>query len=430
MSLVVVGINERDAPIELLGNISVLDRDLPKVLQRLCDSSNLDEAVVLSTCMRTEIYAVVERFHDGVADIHSIFRERAGGARGDSSSLTEYLSVEYDDAAARHLFEVASGIDSAVLGEGEILRQVRHSASRAREEHASGPILDGLFRHAVEVGKRARSETAISRGITSLAFVTTALASRATGGSLAGKRIVVVGAGEMGEGIADALGADSLRISGRSPSEIVIANRSKSKAETLAERVGGRAIGLKDLLDEVAKADVVLTATSGDEVIFDLASITKALAARRSQPLVIVDAAMPRDVEPEVSEVEGVTLFDLDDLRRYAESEVQTRRGEVAGVVTIIDEELERYRVSVRSRKASPVISVLRQKADQIVQQEFEHFAGELGELGPQERELLENLAHRIVQKMLHEPTVQLKEAAGSSRGERLTEALRSLFDL
>jgi len=430
VSLVVVGINERDASLGLLGNIAVSDRDLPKVLQRLCDSSNLDEAVVLSTCMRTEIYAIVERFHDGVADIHALFSERAGGEHFEAGSLAEHLFVEYDDAAARHLFEVASGIDSAVLGEGEILRQVRHAASRSREEHASGPVLDGLFRHAVEVGKRARSETAIARGITSLAYVTTAIASKATGGSLAGKRIVVVGAGEMGEGIADALGADSLRTSGKSPSEIVIANRSKTKAETLAGRVGGRAIGLKDLFEEVARADVVLTATSGDEVIFDLESITRALAARRAQPLVIVDAAMPRDVDPKVSDVEGVTLFDLDDLRRYAESEVQARRSEVAGVVKIIDDELERYRVNVRSRAVAPVIASMRVKADQIVAQEMEYFDAQLDQLGGEGRALAENLAHRIVQKILHEPTVQLKEAAGSSRGERLAEALRSLFDL
>lgn len=430
MSLVVVGINERDAPLSLLDKIAVSDRDLPKVLQRLCDSSNLDEAIVLSTCMRTEVYAIVERFHDGVADIHSLIAERAGGQRIDAEALAAYLVVEYDDAAARHLFEVASGIDSAVLGEGEILRQVRHAATRSREEDASGPVLDGLFRHAVEVGKRARSETAISRGITSLAHVSTAIASKATGGSLAGKRILVVGAGEMGEGIADALGKETPRMPGEPSSEIVIANRSKARAETLAGRVGGRAIGLRDLFNEVAKADVVLTATSGDEVIFDLDSITRALAARRSQPLVIVDAAMPRDVDPKVSDVEGVTLFDLDDLRRYAESEVNARRGEVSGVVSIIDDELERYRVNVRSRAVSPVIASMRAKADQIVARELEHFDAQLDQLGEEGRALVENLTHRIVQKILHEPTVQLKHASGSSRGERLAEALRALFDL
>lgn len=430
MSLVVVGINERDTPLELLGNIAVSDRDLAKVLQRLCDSSNLDEAVVLSTCMRTEIYAIVERFHDGVADIHALFAERAGGARSDAAALADHFFVEYDDAAVRHLFEVASGIDSAVLGEGEILRQVRHAGVRAREEQASGPVLDALFRHAVEVGKRARSETAIARGITSLAHVTTEIASKATGGTLAGRHIVVVGAGEMGEGIADALGAHSSRDAEGIPSDIVIANRSKAKAESLAHRVGGRAIALKDLLDEVAKADVVLTATSGDEVIFDLQSITQALASRRSQPLVIVDAAMPRDVEPSVSAIEGVTLFDLDDLRRYAEAEVQARRVEVAGVVAIIDDELERYRVNVRTRSVAPVIAAMRTKTDRILQQELEHFSTRLDQLDAEDRELVENVVHRVVQKLLHEPTMQLKEAAGSSRGERLAEALRSLFGL
>lgn len=430
MSLVVVGMNERDAPLEMLGDIAVSDRDLAKVLQRLCDSSNLDEVVVLSTCMRTEIYAIAERFHDGVADIHQLFSERAGTGRSDMNELAAHFFVEYDDAAVRHLFEVASGIDSAVLGEGEILRQVRHAAARAREEHASGPVLDALFRQAVEVGKRARSETLIARGITSLAHVTTAVASRAIGGSLAGKRIIVVGAGEMGEGIVDALGAGDARGADEALGEIVIANRSKTKAEAIALRVGGRAIGLKQLFEEVERADIVLTATSGDEVIFDLASMTDAFASRRSSPLVIVDAAMPRDVEPAVGDIDGVTLFDLDDLRRFAESEMLARRTEVAGVVAIIDDELERYRVNVRSRSAAPVIAAMRAKSDGILQQELEYFSGRLAQLSEDDREWVENLLHRVVQKILHEPTVQLKAAAGSSRGERLAEALRALFDL
>lgn len=429
MSLIVVGINERDTSLELLGNIAVADRDLSKVLARLCDSSYLDEAVVLSTCMRTEIYAVAERFHDGLADIHAVFAERSGGVRIDASSLEEHLFVEYDDAAARHLFEVAAGIDSAVLGEGEILRQVRHAAERAREEHASGPILDVLFRHAIEIGKRARTETGIARGITSLAYVTTAIASKATGGTLAGKQVVVVGAGEMGEGIVAALGSSSQHADSL-PKEIVVANRSKQRAQDLASQVGGRAIGLKDLLDEVARADVVMTATSGDEVIFDLASMTALLAKRHEQPLVIVDAAMPRDVEPAVNDIGGVTLFDLDDLRRYAETEVAARRGEVTRVIEIIDEEIERYRVNGRTRTVAPVIAALRAKADQIRSAELAHFSSQVDQLDDETRALVENMTRRLVQKLVHEPTVQLKEAAGSGRGERLAEALRSLFSL
>ena len=430
MSLVVVGINERDTPLELLGNIAVSDRDLAKVLRRLCDSSNLDEAVVLSTCMRTEIYAVVERFHDGISDIHEVFIERAGSARLDAGTLADHLVVEYDDAAARHLFEVASGIDSAVLGEGEILRQVRHASSRAREEQSSGPVLDGLFRHAVEVGKRARSETAIARGITSLAHVATAIATQAFGGSLAGRRVVVVGAGEMGEGIADALGSKGGAIGEDGAVDVVIANRSRAKAERLGVRVGGRAIGIGELFAEVAEADVVMTATSGDEVLIDVASMSRVLARRPDRPVVVVDAAMPRDVDPAVGGLAGVTLYDLDDLRRFAEAEVQARRAEVTHVSAIVDDELERYRVNARTRTVAPVVSALRSKADEILRQEFEHFAGRIEQLGTEDQELVSTLAHRVVQKLLHDPTVNLKEAAGSSRGERLAEAMRSLFDL
>ncbi len=429
MSLVVVGLNERDAPLELLGHVAVADRDLSKVLRGLADSPHIDEVVVVSTCMRTEVYAIVERFHDGLADIHQLFQQRSSGSPSESASLTEHLVVEYDDAAIRHLFSVAAGIDSAVLGEGEILRQVRAAAAAAHVEGTAGPYLDGLFRHAVEVGKRSRTETAIARGITSLAHVTTEIASRTVGGTLAGKRVVVVGAGEMGEGIADAL-VPSGSTEATSPREIVIANRSLARAEALAGRIGGRAIGLAQLFDEVAKADVVMTATSGEEVIFDLASLTTALVDRTERPLVIVDAAMPRDVAPEVVDVAGVTLFNLDDLRRFAESEMNARRDEVESVVNIIDEELERYRFKLRTRAVTPVITALRAKADLIVEEELARVASRLDELAPVDRELIENLAHRLVQKLLHEPTVQLKEAAGSGRGERLAEALRALFDL
>ncbi len=430
MSLVVVGMNERDTPLELLGNIAVADRDLGKVLQSLSDSSNIDEVVVVSTCMRTEIYAIVERFHDGVADIHAILSERAGTASVDPGTLAKHLFVEIDDAAARHLFAVAAGIDSAVLGEGEVLRQVREAADRAREEQSSGPLLDALFRQAIEVGKRSRTETGISRGITSLAYVSTAIAKQATGGSLGGKRVVIVGAGEMGEGIADAIASRTKIAPMDVPSEIIIVNRSAERATALADRVGGRAIALQDLFDEVAKADVVMTATSGDEVIFDLGSITEALSARRDRPLVIVDAAMPRDVEPTVSEVDGVTLFNLDDLRRYAEAEVEARRAEITRVAVIIDDELERYRFNLRTRTVTPVVAALHTKAEEILRQEMEYFSVRIAELSEDDRELFENLTHRLVQKLLHEPTMQLKEAAGSGHGERLAEALRSLFDL
>lgn len=424
MSVVVVGLNERDAPLELLEQLAVSERDLPKALGVLCDSPHLSEAVVLSTCLRTEVYAVLERFHDGLSDINAFFHARAGTSPAGGAALEEQLFVAYDDAAARHLFEVAAGSDSAVLGEGEILRQVRHAAERARSERAAGPVLGGLFRHAVEVGKRTRTETSIARGVTSLAHVAVAVAADGRGGTLDGARVVVVGAGEMGEGMATALaGAPG-------EPEIVVTSRSRARAEQLAAAVGGRAAELSSLAVELSGADVLLTATSSGTVLLDAAALEEATATRAGRPLLVVDAAVPRDVDPEAAGLPGVLLYDLDDLRRYAEARMDERRGELDRVGEIVEEELERYRASVLGRSVAPVVAALRASAEQLRQSELERFRPRLARLGPAELEAVEAFSKRLVAKLLHEPTVQVKRAAGSPRGERLAEALRQLHDL
>ncbi len=424
MSVVVVGVNEREAPLELLERLAVSDSDLPKALAMLCDSPHLSEAVVLSTCMRTEVYAVLERFHDGLAEINAFFHARAGASPAGASALEGQLMVAYDDAAARHLFEVAAGSKSAVLGEGEILRQVRHAGERARVERAAGPVLGGLFRHAIEVGKRSRSETAIARGITSLAHVATAMVTDRFATGLEGVRVVVVGAGEMGEGVASALAG----VSGRP--EILVVSRSRSRAERVAAMVGGRAGDLADLSVELADTDVLLSATSAGEVLLGVDVVRRAMSLRPGRPLLVIDAAVPRDVEPSVGRIPGVTLLDLGHLRSYAEAEMHARLAEVERVHEIVEEELERYRTTSLARSVAPVVASLRARSEQIRVAELERLAPRLGRLDAADRDAVEALSRRLVAKLLHEPTVQVKRAAGSARGERLAEALRQLFDL
>ena len=225
VAVVAVGINERDVSLDVFEQSAISERDLPKALQVLCSSEHISEAVVLSTCLRTEVYAVVERFHDGLADIESFFRSYSAAMGTDSEVLSELLSCWVDDAAVSHLFEVAAGIDSPVLGEGEILRQVRTAADLARREHAAGLTLGPLFRHAVEAGKRVRSETAISQGTTSLAHAAVALAADHLEGGLAGRTVLVIGAGEMGAGFSKALAQPA------APARVVVANRSSERAQ-------------------------------------------------------------------------------------------------------------------------------------------------------------------------------------------------------
>jgi glutamyl-tRNA reductase len=421
VSVVVVGLHERECALDLLDQVAVTDDDLDKSLQLLLDSPEISEAVIVSTCMRTEVYAVLDRFHEGVADVTSFFAGRLGTGGATTPDLEDVLRVEYDVAAVRHLFNVAAGIDSAVLGEGEILRQVRTAADRARERRASGPILGAMFRHALEVGKRARSETAISRGALSLAHVAVELAASAVGGSIAERRVIVAGAGEMGEGIALAL--ESAGVS----DGVVIVNRSEAPAQAVASRMGARSAPFGSFRDELAVADIVISATGSDTPVITAATVRDALANRPGRDLVIVDAAVPRDVDPEVGLLEGVTLFDLDALRLRAEAQMSARRDQVPSVERIVDDELERYRQLQRSRSVAPLVTALRARADAIVAAEVERLRGRVSE---EEVERIADAGRRVMAKLLHEPTTQLKAAAGTVRGERLAEALRSLFDL
>jgi glutamyl-tRNA reductase len=425
VAVVVVGINERDVSLDVFEQGAVGERDLPKALQALCDSEHVSEAVVLSTCLRTEVYAVVERFHDGLADIEGFFRSRSNISGPDEVALSDHLFCWIDDAAITHLFEVAAGIDSPVLGEGEILRQVRSAAEVARAEQAAGPVLGALFRHAVEAGKRARTDTAIAQGTTSLAHAAVALAADQLEGGFAGRSVLVIGAGEMGAGFSKALGQAS-----PAPARVVVANRSAARATAIAEREGAEAVSLAKVDDELAQADVVLTSTAAAGTVLDAARIGAAMSSRPDRPLLVVDVAVPRDVDPAVAGLAGVRLLDVEDVRRFAEAQMTTRRREIPVVRAILAEELERYRVSSAGRSAAPVVAALRARAETIRRAEIERQSARLESLGPETREIVDMITQRTVAKLLHTPTVRIKDAAGSPRGERLAEALRSLFDL
>jgi glutamyl-tRNA reductase len=424
VAVVAVGINERDVSLDVFEQIAISERDLPKALQVLCSSEHISEAVVLSTCLRTEVYAVVERFHDGLADIESFFRSCSSSMGTDVPELSEVLSCWIDEAAVSHLFEVAAGIDSPVLGEGEVLRQVRTAAELARREQAAGRVLRSLFRHAVEAGKRVRTETAISQGTTSIAHAAVALAAGNIEGGLGGRSVLVIGAGEMGAGFSKALAQPP------APARVVVANRSPERAAAVADQSGATAVGLSKLDEELGRADVVLTSTSAADVVLDAVRVARAMQSRPVRPLLVVDLAIPRDVDPAVADIEGVSLLDVEDVRRFAEAQMSTRRGEIPAVRAVLTEELERYRVSSAARSAAPVVAAFRARAESIRRAELDHQRARLDALGPEAAEIVEAVTRRTVAKLLHEPTVRLKDAAGSARGERLAEALRSLFDL
>jgi glutamyl-tRNA reductase len=426
MSVIVVGIEQQQSPLDLLERVAVPESALPKALGRLRDKSNLAEAVVLSTCLRTEVYAVVERFHDGVAELQEFLATISGSP---VDTLAEHLIVRFDDDVATHLFTVAAGLDSAVLGESEVLGQVRRAWEKAQTEQASGPVLGALFRHAVETGKRVRSETAIARGITSLSHGAVALAASRRSSGLAGAHVLVVGAGEMGEGVTQAL-------AGRGVASVVIANRTPDRAESVIvarpDAAASVSTGsLDDLGSLLASVDVVFTSVGTSHPVISRSMLEEAVGRRAPDaPLLVIDLGVPRNVDPAASGLDGLVLLDMDVLRSAVAGALSGRQEEVAGATRIVTDEVERYRVASRARDAAPMVSALRARVEGARQAEFDRQRSKRSELSDEQWQQVDAVTRAMVAKLLHQPTVVLKEAAGTPRSERLVEALRMLFDL
>ena len=419
MSVVVIGLNHKSTPLDLLERMTIADATLPKALHSLTARDNVSEAVVLSTCNRTEVYVVAERFHGAYQDVRDFLGEVAFLAPEDFS---DHLYTHFDAPAVAHLFAVASGIDSAVLGESEVLGQVKVAWERAREEGSAGPTLNLLFRHAIEAGKRARTETSIARNVTSVSQAAVALAADRLG-DLAGRRVLVLGAGDMGEAMVFGLAKAGV-------ADIAIANRTADRATDLAARAEGRAVPMHAIGEALAEADVLLTSTGAAAPLLEIDDVRVAVATRAARPLLIVDIAVPRDVDPSVSQLDGVTLLDMDDLREFADAGTQARQNEVAAVQTIIDEEVERYLGATSAREVAPMIVALRDRAEQVRQGEVARFRARLDGLDDAQLEAIDALTRGILGKLLHEPSVVLKDAVGSARGDRLVASLRELFAL
>ena len=414
--MIVVGLNHRNVPLDLLERMTVPAERLPKALHDLVTREHITEAVVLSTCNRTEIYATAERYHGAMGDVRNSLSEMTHVA---PEAFADHLYAYHDTAAVAHLFSVAAGLDSAVIGESEILGQVRQAWEAATAEGAAGPGLHMLFRHALEVGKRARTETGIGRSMTSVSSAAVALAAERLG-ELGGKRVLVLGAGEMGEGMAVSLAAAGV-------AEVLVANRTPERAQALAERVGGRAVPLFDLPRALVEVDVLLTSTGATSVMVEHGDVEDVVGERAGRELLIIDVAVPRDVDPAAASLPGVTLLDMDDLRAFADAGLAERRREATRARDLVDEEVGRYRDASTARQVAPVVSALREHAESVRLAELDRLGRKLSD---DERAALDALSKGLLAKLLHEPTVRLKDAAGTARGERLADALRELFDL
>lgn len=418
MSILVVGVNHRSGPLPLLERVTIAPEQLGKAVTGLAQRDNVREAVVLSTCNRTEVYVVAELFHGAYGDVRDLLCEL-----GDLSvdELTPHLYSQHDTSAITHLFEVAAGLDSAVLGESEILGQVRSAWETAQREGAARSTLNALFRAALSTGKRARNETGIGRGTASISHAAVEMITDMFG-ELTGKRVLVVGAGSMGEGVAVALhragGAD-----------ILVANRTADRGASLAERVGGVAVGLDRLPEAVAAADVIVAGTGADRTLLTRSLVEQARGTS-TRALHVVDIGVPRNVDPAVAELAGISLSNLDDLRDWADRGLSHRAAEAERVRSIVAQEVENHLLESTARQAAPLVASMHEAADRVRAHELDRFASRLGELDDRQRDSIEALTKAIVAKLLHEPSVRLKSQAGTPQGERNAAAVRDLFDL
>ncbi len=418
MTVIAIGLNHRSAPLEVLEGIAIPADGMSKALTAFTSSEFVNEAVVLSTCNRTEVYVHAERFHDAFHDVRDALGILSGLA---ADTFVDHLYVHYHDEAVKHLFCVTAGLDSAVLGEHEILGQVKTAWETARIEGAAGTLLSQVFDHAISCGKRVRTETGIGRSTASLSHAAVSLVTERVG-SLDGTRILLVGAGEAGAGVATAL-AKSASVS------VEVTNRTAARANEVAAAVGATAVDWADLAGAMERADIVITATAARGNVISLDQVID-VTSRRSAPTLFLDLAVPRDIESGVAELADCELLVLADLQAFANRGLAKRQKEADKARDLVNEDLERFGEASSARQLAPLIGALHRRSEQLRADEINRHAKKLASLDDAQRDAVDALTRALIAKMLHDPSVGLKKAAGSPRGDRLAEAVRELFDL
>ncbi|HEV8651268.1 MAG TPA: glutamyl-tRNA reductase [Actinomycetes bacterium] len=423
MPVFVVGLNFKSAPLDQLERLAVDQERRPKALAHLLAQDHVHEAVVLSTCNRVEVYTAISRFHGGAADVrHSL----AEFHHLDPQDFAHHLYAYYEERAVQHLFAVASGVDSMVVGETQVLGQVREAFQGATAERAVGPVLSTLFRQAIKVGRRARAETRIGAGLTSTLTVGMRVAEGQLG-SLAGRRVLVVGAGRMGR-----LAGRTVRACGAG--ELVVANRTAANGAALARELGGRSVPLDRIEDELVAADLVVASTAAVAPTVTAGVVAAATARRRASgvpsTLVVLDLGVPRDVDPDVRALPGVVLADLDGLRAVLETEDAGRRDEIERVRELIAAESQAFMSWQREARLGPTIRALRTRAEEVRRRELNRAASRLSGLSERERAAVEAVTKGLVNKLLHEPVVRGKALAAGPDGDLYARMLRELYAL
>lgn len=417
MPILALGLTHREAPVEFRERLAISPSHLQEAIDRL--DGFVSEGVILSTCNRTEVYAQVGHQASGQRELGRFLAELSGLPEQD---LAEHLRAHWQDQAVRHLFRVAAGLDSMILGEGQILAQVRAAYDQAIQNRPVGAALSRLFEQALAVGKRARGETAIARGAVSVSQAAVELSRRALGG-LKQHTILVLGAGKMGSLAARALHE-------RGAARLLVMNRTARRADELVHELGGRAWGFERLDEALQEADVVISSTASDGFVITAARLAEVMRARVGRPLVIVDIAVPRDVQPEAGALPGVHLFNVDDLSQVCAENLEGRRREAEQVEAIVDQEVERYLRWWEIREVAPTIAALVEWAESVRQEELARSVGKSTALATCDPSALNALTQAIVRKLLHEPITRLKAPGSDLADRRYLHAVRELFGL
>ncbi|MGI2326442.1 glutamyl-tRNA reductase [Planococcus sp. YIM B11945] len=419
MHTLVVGVNHRSAPVEIREKLSFIETELPNAMQALKEQKSILENVIVSTCNRTEIYAVVDQLHTGryyvkqfLANYFDIPQE----------AFSQYLFVHEKDEAVEHLFRVTAGIDSMVLGETQILGQVRNSFLAGQEFGTTGTVFNQLFKQAITLAKKAHSETAIGENAVSVSYAAVELGKKIFG-TLKNKHVVILGAGKMGE-----LAIKNLQGSGAD--QVTVINRTYEKAEVLAEKFDGNAKPMSELQCALLDADILISSTGATDFVIDLELMQFIEKLRKGKPLFMVDIAVPRDIDPRVGDLANVFLYDIDDMQGIVEANLAERERAAGEIMAMIDREAHQFNDWLTTLGVVPVISALRKKALTIQEETMASIENKMPDLTDREKKILNKHTKSIINQLLKEPILQAKEMAGAPKSREQLELFQQIFGI
>lgn len=419
MHIVVVGLNYRTAPVEVREQFAFAESDLPAALHQLMKTKGVLEGVVVATCNRTEIYVVMDRLHMGGYFLRG-FMEQWFGVKGEQ--FVQHMYIYEDEQAIAHLFRVTCGLDSMVIGETQILGQVRSAFLTAQSEGVTGTWFNRLFKQAVTLGKRAHNETSIGESAVFVSYAAVELGKRIFG-MFTGKKVLILGAGKMSE-----LTVKHLYSSGAA--EVIVANRTLSRAMELAEKFSGKPSTIEDAIKALHEVDIVISSTGAEGFVLTAEQVAYAMKRRPSRPLFMIDIAVPRDIDPAAANVPDVFLYDIDDLEGIVENNLEMRRSEAAKIEVMISEEMDEFQLWLKTLGVRPVIRALQDKSNAIHEETMESLFNKLPELDEHQRKVIRRLTKSIVNQMMHDPINVIKELSSGKQGTEALDYFSKIFAL